>query len=74
MFFLSVICQHSVLNELAEEPEVTEAGMRGEMQLCSWDTARRLGGKEREGALLNPSKLVGWLSPSCPVTHAGRTA
>jgi len=68
MFFLSVICQHSVLNQLAEEPEVMEVKLAC-VHLCRWDTARRLGEMESEDALRSSNKLGGWLSPSQPATH-----
>lgn len=71
MFFLSVICQHSVLNQLTEEPEVMEVKLAS-AHLCGWDTARCLGEKKREDALLNPNKLVGWLSPSQPYMGTGQ--
>lgn len=73
MFFLSVICQHRVLNQLTEEPEVMEVKL-ARVRLCSWDTAGRLGEREREGALLNPNQLTGWLSPPQPTTREDGTA
>lgn len=75
MFFLSVISQHSVLNLLSEDPEVTEIktgmgeGRNATMQMRHDKKVRR----NEEDALLNPNKLVGWLHPSCPVTHEGQS-